>query len=48
MGGSLTLQVSNAEASRGTYEDGAVAALLIVLVGLIPVILLAKLGKTPR
>ena len=37
-----------AEASRGTYEDGAVAALLIVLVGLIPVILLAKLGKTPR
>lgn len=37
-----------AEASRGTYEDGAVAALLIVLVGLIPVILLAKLGKTTR
>jgi iron(III) transport system permease protein len=24
-----------AEASRGTYEDGAIAALLIVLVGLI-------------
>ncbi|EFF81965.1 iron ABC transporter permease [Acinetobacter haemolyticus] len=34
-----------AEAARGTYEDGAIAALLIVLVGLIPVILLAKMGK---
>lgn len=31
-----------AEASRGTYEVGAVSALAIVLVGLIPVILLAK------
>ena len=31
-----------AEASRGTYEDGAVAALAIVLVGLLPVILLAR------
>lgn len=31
-----------AEASRGTYEDGAVAALLIVLVGLLPVMLLAR------
>jgi iron(III) transport system permease protein len=31
-----------AEASRGTYEEGAIAALLIVLVGLLPVILLAK------
>lgn len=37
-----------AEASRGTYEEGAIAALLIVLVGLIPVILLARLGKTVR
>ena len=37
-----------AEASRGTYEEGAIAALLIVLVGLIPVILLAPLGKTVR
>ena len=37
-----------AEASRGTYEDGAIAALLIVLVGLIPVILLARMGKTGR
>ncbi len=36
------------EASRGTYEDGAIAALLIVLVGLIPVILLARMGKTGR
>ncbi|NLZ10194.1 MAG: iron ABC transporter permease [Alcaligenaceae bacterium] len=31
-----------AEAARGTYEEGAVAALTIVLVGLLPVILLAR------
>lgn len=31
-----------AEASRGTYEVGAVSALAIVIVGLIPVILLAR------
>jgi iron(III) transport system permease protein len=31
------------EAKRGTYEDGAIAALAIVLVGLIPVIVLARL-----
>ena len=31
-----------AEAARGTYEEGAVAALAIVLVGLLPVILLAR------
>lgn len=37
-----------AEASRGTYEDGAIAALLIVLVGLIPVILLARMSKNSR
>lgn len=30
------------EAARGTYEDGAVAALMIVLAGLLPVILLAR------
>lgn len=36
-----------AEASRGTYEEGAIAALLIVLVGLIPVILLAKSQSKP-
>ncbi|MFC4728149.1 ABC transporter permease [Coralloluteibacterium thermophilus] len=33
-----------AEAARGTYEEGAVAALLIVAVGLLPVILLARVG----
>ncbi|MBU9468363.1 ABC transporter permease [Burkholderia multivorans] len=31
-----------AEAARGTYEEGAVAALAIVLAGLMPVILLAR------
>ena len=31
-----------AEASRGTYEEGAVAALAIVLAGLLPVALLAR------
>ena len=38
------------EAVRGTYEDGAVAALAIVLVGLLPVILLGRLSRpaTPR
>jgi iron(III) transport system permease protein len=34
------------EAIRGTYEDAAIAALLIVLVGLIPVLVLARLGRT--
>ncbi len=34
-----------AEASRGTYEDGAVAALAIVLFGLFPVILLARFAR---
>ncbi|MEP9351172.1 iron ABC transporter permease [Xanthobacter sp. KR7-225] len=33
-----------AEAARGTYEDGALAALVIVMVGLGPVILLARLS----
>ena len=33
-----------ADAARGAYEDGAVAALLIVLAGLLPVILLARSG----
>lgn len=33
-----------AEAARGTYEEGAVAGLLIVLAGLLPVILLARTG----
>jgi iron(III) transport system permease protein len=30
------------EAARGTYEDGSVAALIIVLVGLVPLVLLAR------
>ncbi|WP_035713111.1 ABC transporter permease [Azorhizobium doebereinerae] len=34
-----------AEAARSTYEDGALAALLIVLVGLLPVILLARVSR---
>ena len=34
-----------AEASRGTYEDGAVAALAIVLVGLVPVIVLVRSAR---
>jgi iron(III) transport system permease protein len=33
------------EAVRGTYEDGAIAALMIVAAGLIPVILLARLSR---
>ena len=33
------------EAVRGTYEDAAIVALLIVLVGLIPVVLLARVGR---
>jgi iron(III) transport system permease protein len=32
------------EAKRGTYEDGSIAALAIVLVGLIPVIVLARIN----
>jgi iron(III) transport system permease protein len=31
-----------AEAARGTYEEGSVAALAIVVAGLLPVILLAR------
>jgi iron(III) transport system permease protein len=37
-----------AEAVRGTYEDGAIAALLIIAVGLVPVILLSKVGVRSR
>ena len=33
------------EAARGTYEDAAVAALLIVIAGLLPVILLARVSR---
>ena len=38
-----------AEAARGTYEEGAIAALAIVLAGLLPVVLLARnqLGTPP-
>ena len=36
------------EASRGTYEDGAVAALAIVLLGLLPVALLGVRRCGPR
>jgi iron(III) transport system permease protein len=32
------------EAARGTYEDAAIAALLIVLAGLVPVVVLARVG----
>jgi iron(III) transport system permease protein len=35
------------EAVRGTYEDGAVAALAIVLAGLLPVIVLARISRSP-
>ena len=35
------------EAVRGTYEDGAVAALAIVLAGLLPVIVLARVSRSP-
>ena len=33
------------DAARGTYEDGALAALLIVGAGLIPVLVLARVGR---
>lgn len=33
------------EAARGTYEEGAVAALAIVAAGIVPVIALARLGR---
>jgi iron(III) transport system permease protein len=33
------------EAVRGTYEDAAVAALLIVIVGIVPVVVLARVGQ---
>ncbi|MHA3902506.1 ABC transporter permease [Castellaniella sp. WN] len=36
-----------AEAARGTYEEGAIAALGIVTAGLLPVILLARLMDRP-
>ncbi|MBV2143180.1 iron ABC transporter permease [Falsochrobactrum sp. TDYN1] len=33
------------EAARGTYEEASVAALAIVIVGILPVILLARVGR---
>jgi iron(III) transport system permease protein len=33
------------EAARGTYEEASVAALAIVLVGILPVIVLARIGS---
>ena len=33
------------EAARGSYESGAIAALLIVLVGLPPIVFLSRLGR---
>ena len=33
------------EAVRGTYEDAAIAALLIVLAGLAPVVVLARVSR---
>ncbi|KQV70504.1 iron ABC transporter permease [Rhizobium sp. Root1220] len=33
------------EAARGTYEEGAIAALAIVVIGILPVILLAQVGR---
>jgi iron(III) transport system permease protein len=33
------------EAVRGTYEDAAIAALVIVAAGLMPVLILARLGR---
>ncbi len=36
------------EAVRGTYEEAAVAALIIVVIGILPVILLARTGRGTR
>ncbi len=33
------------EAARGSYEDGAIAALLIVIIGILPLILLSRVGR---
>nr|WP_246333167.1 iron ABC transporter permease [Aureimonas mangrovi] len=33
------------EAARGTYEDAALAALIIVAIGILPVVLLARTGR---
>jgi iron(III) transport system permease protein len=33
------------EAARGTYEEASIAALAIVVIGILPVILLARVGR---
>lgn len=33
------------EAARGTYEEASIAALIIVAIGILPVVLLARVGK---
>jgi iron(III) transport system permease protein len=33
-----------AEAARGTYEDGSLYALSIVLIGIIPLVVLSRVG----
>ena len=35
------------EAARGTYEDGSIAAVCIVLFGLVPVMMLARISRRP-
>jgi len=35
------------EAARGTYEEASLAALAIVLVGILPVIVLSRVGRNP-
>ena len=35
------------EAARGTYEDGSIAAVCIVLFGLVPVMILARISRRP-
>ena len=36
------------EAARGTYEEASIAALIIVVIGILPVILLANVGRQKR
>ncbi|MDN3714220.1 iron ABC transporter permease [Paracoccus cavernae] len=36
------------EAARGTYEEASIAALAIVVVGILPVILLARIGRNEQ
>jgi iron(III) transport system permease protein len=37
-----------ADASRGNYEDSAIAALIIVLIGVVPVIFLSRLPRSGK